>query len=112
MPATQVMLDSTTYGVPSGNYDGSSLDWDSDAVRAADYYRGRGGVQTINFDLTGFQGRIKLQGTLNSDSPNANWFDTYDLDSRLTPVTNIVRDRKSTRLNSSHMSESRMPSSA
>ena len=28
------------------------------------------------------------------------------------PVTNMVRDRKSTRLNSSHMSESRMPSSA
>ena len=90
MPATQVMLGTTTYGVPSGNYDGSSLDWSSDAVRAADYYRGRGGLQTIRFDLSGFQGRIVLQATLSPDSPNANWFKTYEIDASVSPVSNIV----------------------
>ena len=77
MVTTQTILSTTTYGVPSGNYDGSSSIWFSDAVQAADYYRGRGGVQTIRFDLSNFEGRIFLEGTLNSDSPNANWFTTY-----------------------------------
>ena len=42
------------------------------------------------------------------------WIDLYqqhDFDP-LTPIDETLRDRKSTRLNSSHMHESRMPSSA
>ena len=91
MVTTQTILSTTTYGVPSGNYDGSSSIWFSDAVQAADYYRGRGGVQTIRFDLNNFEGRIFLEGTLNSDSPNANWFITYELgDGSTVPITDIV----------------------
>jgi hypothetical protein len=91
MAATQTMLSTTAYGVPSGNYDGSSAEWFSDAVKAADYYRGRGGLQTINFNLSGFEGRIFLEATLNSDAPTANWFTTYELgDGSTIPVTNIV----------------------
>ena len=90
MITTQTILDTTTYGVPSGNYDGSSMEWFSDAAKAADYYRGRGGLQTIRFDLTDFQGKLTLQGTLSADSPNANWFVTYELDASVVPATGIV----------------------
>ena len=91
MAATQTMLSTTVYGVPSGNYDGSSAEWFSDAVRAADYYRGRGGWQTVNFNLSGFQGRMFLEATLSSDAPNANWFTTYELgDGSTIPISSIV----------------------
>ena len=53
---TQTILGTTVYGVPSGNYDGSSQDWSSDPVTAANYYRGRGGVQTVTFSVTQFEG--------------------------------------------------------
>lgn len=90
MATTQTILSTTVYGEPSGNYDGSSLEWFSDSVKAADYYRGRGGLQTINFNLTDFQGRITLQATLSPESPTANWFTTYEIDGTTVPVTDIV----------------------
>ena len=40
MITTETLLNSTVHGIPSGNYDGSSQDWFSDAVKAANYYRG------------------------------------------------------------------------
>ena len=90
MITTETILGTTVHGTPAGNYDGSSQDWFSDAVKAADYYRGRGGLQTIKFDLNGFQGRMTLQATLHSDAPNANWFTTYELDATVVPVTDII----------------------
>lgn len=79
MTTSTVMLGTTVYGTASGNYDGSSQDWASDAVQAANYYRGRGSVQTIAFDLTGFVGDIRLEATLDADADSATWFETYDI---------------------------------
>jgi len=80
MAQTYTILGVTEFGVPSGNYDGSSQNWTSDAAQAADYYRGRGSsTQTVTFRLTGFVGRIVLEATLDSDADNATWFDTYDI---------------------------------
>ena len=59
---TYTILDTTEYGVPSGNYDGSSQDWMSPARLASNYYRGNGGVQTILFDVTDFEGTMNLEG--------------------------------------------------
>ena len=58
MSQTQTILATTVYGQASGNYDGSSQDWYSDPAQAADYYRGRGGLQTVTFSLDQFEGRI------------------------------------------------------
>jgi len=74
---TQTILGNTVYGQASGNYDGSSQDWASDAVRAANYYRGQGSVQTIGFTVTGFEGTMVIEATLDSDPNSAAWFDTY-----------------------------------
>lgn len=92
----------TRAGVPSGNYDGSSQEWYSDPVKAANYYKGHGWIQTIWYNVTDFQGEIVIQATLDP-SPGAvtdpdfatspGWFtvDTFgDLSSQTTdyrPVT-------------------------
>ena len=70
------LLPLTVYGTPSGNYDGSSLAFDSSAVRAANYYGGQGSIQTATIRTTDFVGNVLLQATLN-DQPSiqAAWFD-------------------------------------
>lgn len=74
---TKIFLDSVIYGTPSGNYDGSSQDWFSDAVTAASYYRGQGSVQTVLFSVTGFEGILTLQATLDSNPDSASWFNVF-----------------------------------
>lgn len=74
---TETILGTTDYGVPAGNYDGSSQDWVSDAVKAANYYRGRGGLQTVTFSVAGFEGVLRVEATLDSDASNAAWFETF-----------------------------------
>ena len=74
---THTILGSTVYGVPSGNYDGSSQDWSSDPVTAANYYRGRGGVQTVTFSVSAFAGIMYLEACLDANPAEANWFTTY-----------------------------------
>jgi hypothetical protein len=74
---TKTILGNTVYGDPSGNYDGSSQDWSSDPVTAANYYRGRGGVQTITFGVSGFEGIMYLEACLDENPAEANWFTTY-----------------------------------
>jgi hypothetical protein len=77
MTTTATILGTTVYGIASGNYDGSSQDWASDAAQAANYYQGRGSVQTVTIDMSGFEGVIVLEATLDADPRSATWFDTY-----------------------------------
>lgn len=71
------ILTTTAYGVPSGNYDGSSQDWSSDPVKAANYYRGQGFIQTVTFSVTGFEGIMTVEATLDADPAEATWFETF-----------------------------------
>jgi hypothetical protein len=86
---TLQLLPTTTYGTPSGNYDGSSQDWSGDRQQAANYYGGFGGLQTIAYYLNGFQGRIKIEASLDSDPvTDAAWFKVNEFDSTSTTTTN------------------------
>lgn len=86
---TLELLPTTTYGTPSGNYDGSSQDWSGDRQQAANYYGGFGGLQTIAYYLNGFKGRIKIEATLDSDPvTDAAWFKVNEFDSTSTTTTN------------------------
>ena len=88
MITTQTVLSAVVYGEPSGNYDGSSQDWLSDAVPAANYYQGRGGLQTVTFRVTGFEGIIYVEATLDTVPETAAWFTTYSFgDGSSTPLT-------------------------
>lgn len=85
---TLQLLPTTTYGTPSGNYDGSSIDFSGDQQKAADYYGGFGGLQTVAFFLNQFQGRIRIQATLDSTPiSDDNWFQISDYDSTAGAVT-------------------------
>jgi hypothetical protein len=72
---TVTLLPSTTYGTPSGNYDGSSEDFIGDPQKAANYYRGRGGTQTIRWVYLGVQGKVTIQATLDNDPADSRWFE-------------------------------------
>jgi hypothetical protein len=89
---TEILLTAVTHGTPSGNYDGSSQDWFSDAVKAADYYRGRGGVQTMRFSVTGFQGTITIEATLDTDPDSAAWFSTLVYGNASTVTTQSISE--------------------
>jgi hypothetical protein len=85
---TETILDTTVYGTPSGNYDGSSQDWFSDAVKAAAYYRGQGSVQTVLFSVTEFEGDIILEATLDPYPDSAGWFTAFTYgDGSTLPLT-------------------------
>ena len=75
---TVVLVPETEHGVPSGNYDGSSQDFVADPVKAANYYRGRGGLQTVIFRVTSFTGGITIQATLDNDPLAARWIDVFE----------------------------------
>jgi hypothetical protein len=86
---TLQLLPTTTYGTPSGNYDGSSEDWSGDRQQAANYYGGFGDLQTIAFYFNGFQGLIRIEATLDSNpTTDSQWFRVYDFDSTSTATSN------------------------
>jgi hypothetical protein len=66
----ELMIPLTVYSQPSGNYDGSSLNWQGDPVKAASYYR-TSSYSTVYVNVEGFTGLITIQG-LQDQNP------TYD----------------------------------
>lgn len=91
---TVQLLPSTSYGTPSGNYDGSSEDWNGVKAQAANYYGGFGGLQTIAYYLLDFQGTIRLQATLTSEPTESDWFDVGSFTSEVPATTNFSRNIK------------------
>ena len=86
---TLQLLPTTSYGTPSGNYDGSSQDWSGEDQQAANYYGGFGGLQTVAFFLNNFQGKIKIEATLDSaPALDVDWFKVYEFDSTSSATTN------------------------
>jgi hypothetical protein len=84
---TQTLLDDVVYGTASGNYDGSSQDFYSDSVPAANYYGGQGNLQTIIYRLTGFSGIITIEATLNDSQQEAVYFTVDEYDAASSAVT-------------------------
>ena len=83
----QTLLDNVVYGTASGNYDGSSQDFYSDAVPAANYYGGQGSVQTLSFTVANLTAILTTQATLNDDPTLDHWFDVYALTANATSNT-------------------------
>jgi hypothetical protein len=85
-----VLIPATVHGTPSGNYDGSSLDFDGTRQKASDYYISKSGTQSVLFDVNDFIGDVTIQGTLDADPEVDNqWFDIYEFpdDSSATTAT-------------------------
>lgn len=93
---TLQLLPTTSYGTPSGNYDGSSQDFAGVPQKAANYYGGFGSLQTIAFFLENFSGIIRIEASLESSpSTDQDWFRVDELnsidDSSLTTI-NVSRN--------------------
>lgn len=85
---TLQLLPTTSYGTPSGNYDGSSEDWSGPDQQAANYYGGFGGLQTVAFFLNGFEGLIKIEASLDAEPVlDSQWFHVYEFDSTSAATT-------------------------
>jgi len=89
---TVQLLPSTSYGTPSGNYDGSSEDWSGAQAKAANYYGGFGSLQTAAFYLLEFQGTIHVQATLSTDPTEDDWFDVSSYTSADPVTVNFSRN--------------------
>ncbi len=87
---TQNILSGVVYGQASGNYDGSSQLFYSNAVPAANYYGGNGSIQTIFYSLTGFVGTVTIQASLNDLTTQAQWFDISERGDGITPDTGLT----------------------
>jgi len=84
---TLALLPSTTFGTPSGNYNGSSTSFVGNAVPAANYYGGQGSVQTLSFTVANLTAILTTQATLNDDPTLDQWFDVYALTANATSNT-------------------------
>lgn len=87
---TQYLLQDVVYGTASGNYDGSSQDFYSNAVPAANYYGGQGSLQTVTYRLIDFTGTITIEATLNDQQDSAPWFEVDVYDASAAPVTDYL----------------------
>jgi polyisoprenoid-binding protein YceI len=81
------LIDNVVYGTPSGNYDGSSADFDTDGVKAVGYYQGQGGIQTMGIRTTDMLGVITLQATIDNEWQTADWFDVYEYGDASSEIT-------------------------
>jgi hypothetical protein len=87
---TQTMLGGIEYGQASGNYDGSSQLFYSNAVPAANYYAGNGSIQTIYYNFSGFVGTVVVEATLNDLPEQAQWFEISERGDGITPDTGLT----------------------
>ena len=71
------LLPATTYGVPSGNYDGSSPDFVGNAIPESNYYGGQGPIQTLPFTFANLSANVTTQATLSDSPEQAAWFNIY-----------------------------------
>ena len=73
------LLPPTTYGIPSGNYNGANTQFYGNAIPAANYYGGQGSAQTAMIQTTDFVGVLTIEGSLNDWTQQAEWFriETY-----------------------------------
>jgi hypothetical protein len=84
---TLALLPATTFGTPSGNYNGSSTSFVGNAVPAANYYGGQGSIQTLAFTVGNLTATLTTQATLYDDPTLDFWFDVYTLTANATSNT-------------------------
>jgi hypothetical protein len=88
MPATATtLIASTTHGTATGNYDGSSIAFQSDSAKGDGYYGYSDGLHTVSWQVTSFIGDIKIQASLVETPGTGDWFDVTMTDPAGTTYT-------------------------
>jgi len=84
---TVTLLPATVNGTPSGNYDGSSMEFYGNSLPAANYYNGQGNLQTIGYRVSDFVGIVTIQATLQDAPDQSHWFDIDHYGDGIDPVS-------------------------
>jgi len=84
----ELLLPTTLYGSPSGNYNGTTPDFIGNSVPAANFYNGQGAAQTVLIQTTSFVGVITLEASLNDWHEQAMWFEIGTYGNASVPTTN------------------------
>lgn len=80
---TSTLIQTISFGVPSGNYDGFSTTWYSNSIYGPGYYGNGSGLVTVAYYTAGFVsnvalafvGDMNLQGTLAQNPQASDWVD-------------------------------------
>lgn len=89
---TSLLIQSVSFGVPSGNYDGFSTTWFSVPVYGPGYYSyGSNGLSTVAYFTDGFfVGDLSMQATLAQNPTDSDWVDIPNtLVGNLVPMSGI-----------------------
>jgi hypothetical protein len=73
--ASTTLISTTSFGTPTGNYDGSTNTFTSIEIRGDGYLGFTDGLHTVAWKLTGFTGTITVQATLARTFTESDWFD-------------------------------------
>jgi hypothetical protein len=73
--AITTLISTTSFGTPTGNYDGSTNTFSSVEIRGDGYLGFTDGLHTVAWKLTGFEGSITVQATLARTPTESDWFD-------------------------------------
>jgi hypothetical protein len=91
-----VLIPETEYGIPSGNYDGSSeLSFSGDRQKGVAYYLSTDFINTVRFQTDEFGGSIKIEASLEDDpTEDTDWFTIYTFpgDSTIDASTVVTAD--------------------
>jgi hypothetical protein len=91
-----VLIPFTEYGVPGGNYDGSSeLSFSGDRQKGVGYYLSSNFINTVRFQTDEFGGSIKIEACLDDDpTEDSDWFTVYSFpgDSTVDGSTVVTTD--------------------
>ena len=91
-----ILIPETEYGVPSGNYDGSSeTTFSGDRFKGVGYYKSTSSTQSIRFQSNDFVGLVTIEASLDSDpTEDSDWFEAYVFpgDSTIDGSTAVTTD--------------------
>lgn len=84
------IVPTTSFGNPTGNYDGLAPTFSSDKHKGDGWYGMSDGVHTVQINTTNFIGDIKIQATLVTAPIETDWADTTAqiIGDGVTQVTN------------------------
>ncbi len=81
------LLPTTTFGTPSGNYDGAASSFSGVPQKAAAYYSKLKKSQTISWYLTGLVAIVNIEATLDDNSATSNYFTIHTIGDGVNPLT-------------------------
>jgi multisubunit Na+/H+ antiporter MnhB subunit len=85
-----VVISNVAFGNAYGDYNGTDINWASQAYKGDGYYGYTDGLHTVSYQLTGFVGILTVQASLATAPTENDWFniDSAQIGDAVTAITN------------------------